>query len=45
MGSDSGSLTEDTNGAGPTKAITMNVDLSEEVVNVASAGAIWRRTS
>ncbi|KAI0702127.1 hypothetical protein C8Q76DRAFT_697861 [Earliella scabrosa] len=36
-GSDSGSLTEDTNGAGPTKAITMGVDLSEEVVNVASA--------
>ncbi|KAI0702219.1 hypothetical protein C8Q76DRAFT_697937 [Earliella scabrosa] len=36
-GSDSCSLTEDTNGAGPTKAITMGVDLSEEVVNVASA--------
>ena len=35
-GSDSGSLTEDTNGAGP-KAITTNIDLSEEVVNVASA--------
>ncbi|KAI0704025.1 hypothetical protein C8Q76DRAFT_787512 [Earliella scabrosa] len=34
-GSDSGSLTEDTNGAGP-KAITTNIDLSEEVVNVAS---------
>ncbi|KAI0702129.1 hypothetical protein C8Q76DRAFT_802418 [Earliella scabrosa] len=35
-GSDSSSLAEDVNGAGP-KAITMNVDLSEEVVNVASA--------
>ena len=37
MGSDSGSLTEDTNGAGPLAAITTNVDLSEEVVNVTSA--------
>ena len=35
-GSDSGSLAEDTNDAGP-KAITISVDLSEEVVDVASA--------
>ena len=37
MGSDSGSLTKDTNGAGPLAAIATNVDLSEEVVNVTSA--------
>ncbi|KAI0702231.1 hypothetical protein C8Q76DRAFT_802523 [Earliella scabrosa] len=35
-GSDSGSLTEDTNGAGP-EAIVTNVDLSEEVVDISAA--------